>query len=109
MYLLVATYTLPNVPRPISFPFCHCPLIGWDSGLGVSTGCADGRLGEGRLAPGGRGNGWTSEVTDNLGCNGDDPGGLLMFRQGLLPVGLFIGELSLLNTSKVGISGADQT
>lgn len=32
-YLFEATYTLPNVPLPMSFPFCHWDLIGIGSGL----------------------------------------------------------------------------
>lgn len=58
LYLFDATYTLPNVPRPISFPFCHWPLIGVSSALGetggIAVGCCDGVT-----LKGGSGSGWT--------------------------------------------------
>lgn len=58
LYLFDATYTLPNVPRPISFPFCHWPLIGVSSALGETGGMAEGCCG-GVALKGGSGSGWT--------------------------------------------------
>lgn len=134
-YLLEATYTLPKVPRPISFPFCHWLLIGIKSAftLNWAIGVCGKGDGEGIAAPGGRGKGWTMawallsrRATGVSACNLHGDGGaleILQFWRGL-NLGLWRGELSTLyavvsedvwydipgfiRESEAGISGADQ-
>ena len=96
-YLLVASYTQPNVPLPRSLPFCH-----WPATEGISTFGAGWLLKPvciGVKAPGGSGNGWklTAPFPSmreillsgcNLECIGD--GGALVF------LGIRIGLLNAL-------------
>lgn len=107
-YLFVATYTLPNVPRPISFPFCHWPLEQEMFGLLLAVDNWDLSCG-----PGGRGNGWAlrlpsyhvpGESLANLGwCIGNVTLlGLFALQKSRHDVGLWIGEWSALFVSLLG-------
>ena len=114
-YLLKPTYTWPNVPRPISFPFFHRdPGLGGFSALpglrdiGLVGAELFGKKGELlEIFSGGRGNLWvclffTSSrqlVGDSgataLGCNGETfPLCTLELGPGLAILGLGIGEHS---------------
>lgn len=112
-YRLVASYTLPYVPRPKSFPFSHWPFVGDIHGLSIllwmvhNSGCL--------WTPGGRGSGWTSMLLPSVQARELSGRDLwwectalllwfLVLLTGFGNVGLLSGEWSALFITLVGES-----